>query len=875
METKLYSKDCITLDGRMDEPVWDSVKTYTGFKHLGTYTEAAAARQTCFKIIPCEDRIYVGIKCMTDNMEALKNAAAGSWGTPAIELFLSPSGNPYDFYQFFVGSKGASIALYFEECGVTKPDPYAPHWNSAVYMGEDYWSTEIELPLTAFYMTSHDRWRDTWLVNVARTHVTTPQYSTWSWLKSRFSESNNFTSVEGFPIRPIADDLCITSVTADITEQTAESYQGTMKVLTKNAVAGTYEFSSSFADTVTVKLEEGVNEFTVPCRFEDTTRYRVDITLKRAEDGKEFKRWYPVIVTYEPIVVKFSLPEYRSNFYPGQDATRIVGKVIAAKPVTLKLEGPGIETTVVSPDAEGNFSFDTPNFEIGDAYLTATIDGYETVKKIRHLAPTGHMMSWISGGNLIVNGEPLLRRNMYAEYYMGGEAFRRKYDADDLHQTLEIVGQTGWLEPERLIKGSGAPGKEATLDKKPCEEMLQKIDETLEANKDRDFAYYYISDEPECRGLSRIYLGHLYDYIAEKDPYHVILSASRNAGEMVGIADWFETHPYINPNTEPDGTRVYARKISTMGKFVDDVIKLNRPDKCIGFLPTCFAGMAGKPEPYPTFDEYICHTWAGMIRGGKTLNPYAYHDMNDRASMYEGTRYIFSSFEALDKLVLLAERTVLVKDQEVEAVLYKLGEEKMFVAVNMTNEPKKITLEGISGTWNEFRHNRTISGNTFTLKPLEVLIGTTEVKDKDLPTYQEVAELIDKQEYERTHGGSLLFERRNDIKITSSGSIGWIRKLFDGVSDNLGWTQVGDMEKYVELDLTNVKPSFTKVVVNGWHIEDAKLILKNGDKALEPVAEVQTEEFATTFLLKEAVTPDALRLEFSQKHVELYEISVF
>ena len=35
MEKKLYNKDCITLDGRLDEQVWESVETYTGFKPLG------------------------------------------------------------------------------------------------------------------------------------------------------------------------------------------------------------------------------------------------------------------------------------------------------------------------------------------------------------------------------------------------------------------------------------------------------------------------------------------------------------------------------------------------------------------------------------------------------------------------------------------------------------------------------------------------------------------------------------------------------------------------------------------------------------------------------------------------------------------------
>ena len=375
--------------------------------------------------------------------------------------------------------------------------------------------------------------------------------------------------------------------------------------------------------------------------------------------------------------------------------------------------------------------------------------------------------------------------------------------------------------------------------------------------------------------MSRIYLAHLYNYITEKDPYHVVLSASRNAGEMIEIADWFETHPYINPYTETDGSRVYARKISTMGKFVDDVIKLNRPDKCIGFLPTCFAGMPTRPQPYPTFDEYICHTWAGMIRGGKTLDPYAYHDMNDRASMYEGTRYIFTSFAALDKLVLLAKRTVLHKTQEVEAVLYELNDEKMFVTVNMTNEPQTVTLDGISGTWYEFRHNRTISGNTFTLKPLEVLIGTSQIKDVGLATYQQVAAQIDGLEAERCSSKSKLFEKNHSIKITSSGSNGWARKLFDGVSDNLAWTQVGDMDKYIELDLTKVKPTFTKVIVNGWHLEDAKLILKNGEEAVAVVADEQTEEFCKTFVLKQPVTADALRLEFTQKRVELYEISLY
>ena len=882
MKTTAFDPGSIILDGRLDEAVWENAKVITGFKKMGLEgLSVEPVHDTVVKILPMEDRIYFGIQCMEPDMEWLKDMPAGIFNTTdAVEIFLSVSGQTYDFYQFFISSKGDTISHYYEEEGVIMPDRYAPKWNSAVYFGENYWSVEVEMPLTTFYMTPQIRWNDTWLVNVARTHIGRQKrfYSTWATLNRRFAEPKQFLPVGGFPIRDPRNDVYIANAQATIAEQNADGYHGTMKLLAKCAAAGIYEFSSDHADTITVQLQEGLNEFFAPCHFQDTTLYDVALCLKRLEDGMEFKRGYPIMVVYEPIVLKFTLPEFRSNFYPGQDASKIVGKVIAAKPVTLALEGPGIPKQVIAPDAEGNFVFETPGFAFGDAFLTATIEGYELVKKIRRLAPTGHQMSWISGGNLIVNGEAVLRRNMYAEYYAGGEAFKQKYDADNLHQTKHICRQAEHMEPGRLIKGCEAPGGEAATHGKPSEEMLRLVNAIMDANKDKDFTYYYISDEPECRGLSKVYLKHLYEHITERDPYHVVLTASRNANELVDIADWFETHPYINPFTDDDGKRVYTRSFASLGSHVDDIVKLNRSDKCIGFLPTCFGAIKNKPEHYPTLDEYITHTWAPMIRGGKTLWPYAYHDLNDRASLYEGTRYIFSSFEALDQLVLHGKRTTLWKTLEVEAVLYEHGEEKMFVLVNMTNDVQKVTLDGISGTWYAFRHDDKITGNTFELKPMETVIGTSHVKDAGLPTYQETVALVDKLEYERTHRGSLLFERLKDIKITSSKSIGRRAdiKLFDGVQDNYAWEAKGAEAKFIELDLTKVQPTIQKVVVHGWNIEDAVLKFRNGDELYVPVIqEMTTEKFSKTFLLEEAICPDALRVEMNAELVELYEIEAF
>jgi len=883
MDTKMFDKNLITLDGRMNEPVWDSVPEQTGFYLLKSRLKNQASVQTSFKILPCKDCIIVGVKCEEPDMEyCLKeNPLLPTYNCDAVEVFMSPTCNYFDFYQFVITFEGKTATHYYSEGGNIQPDPYAPEWHHAVYRGENYWSVEIEFPLKAFYMTADDVWSDRWLFNVCRSRIYRDKdahrmmFTSWSWLDNSYRDSRNYRSLDGFPKRPKADDLRISSAVAEICDETEQGFCGEIVIKTVNAVDGDFEFASECTEPVTVSLKTGANEFKLPCCFARKGRQRLMLQLKRLSDGETFKRWYPVFVQYDAIKLTFTQPEFRCNFYPGQDYTKVAGKVIANKPATLTLEGVGIPKQILTPEADGSFCFETPGFEFGEAFLTVTTEDRTLSQKIRRLPPTDHMMTWISGGNLIVNGKAVLRRTMYAEYYAGGEAFKRRYDADNLHDTRYIRSQAHCMQPDLNLKRAGLPMTETTKDEKPSQWMYDFMDKILERNKDRDFAYYYLSDEPECRGLSHVYLKHLYDYITEKDPYHVVLLGTRACDRFNECGDWFESHPYINAYTAPNGRRVYGRAIHSQGKDIDDIVKLGRSDKCAGFLPTCYGARKDKPDFYPTFDEYICHTWAAMIRGGKSLWPYAYHDMNDRAALYEGTRYVFSTFEALEDIVLFAKRTTLYRTLDVEAALYETEKEKMFVIVNMTQDPQEVTLDAITGTWHNFRHGGTVSGSVFALKPHEVVIGTTEVRDAGLPTYEEVVELIAKLEYQRTHRGNLLFDRHTDVSITATSAVGLGLKLFDGVRDNYGWACNTDSEKFMELNLTKVNPTFTKVAVYGYQIDDMRIRIKNGEELKAPdVADVKTEEYAKIFTLQDAVTPDALRLEFGTRRVEVYEIEL-
>jgi len=882
METKLYEKNCITVDGRLDEAVWETAQKHTGFKHLQSRGAALASAQATFYVLPCEDRVYFGIKCDEPDIDKVveTHPTRSMWCTDSVEFFISPSGDSFEFYQFLITMGNHTAANFHSESGNIHPDPYAPQWKHATYVGENYWSAEIELPLTAFYMTPNNCWSSKWLVNVCRTRSeyypggSSLRFYTWGDLVSGYVESANFPALEGFPVRPAENDIRMSTASVRINDRTEAGVTGELVVNVSSPVNADFEFCSESTGVVDVTLNVGENELVIPCCFSKEGRQQVDLELKRKSDGTTFKRWYPVRVTYEPIKLNLTLPEYRGNFYPGQDYSKVAGKVISGKPVTITLEGPGIGLKTTKPDADGNFIIDTAEFAYGDAMLTITDSVNTLTKKIRRLVPSEHTMSWISGGNLIVNGKPTLRRNMYATYYQGGEAFKLRYDADNLHMTEEVRGCKGFITPGRLMKGSDTPGGEATFDQMPSDEMFRRFAEVIENNRDFDFVYYYLDDEPECRGVSPVYLKHLYDFISDLDPYHVILIGTRSAGSMVDCGDWFECHPYINVQVR-DGKRYCARPINTMANFVEEVLSINRSDKCVGFLPTCFAyKYQSVYSEYPNFDEMICHTWAAMLPGAKTLWPYAYHDLNDRAALYEGIRYIFSTFEALEDIVLLAKRTELFRNQKAHAVHYQLGDEEMFVLANLVDEPQSVTLDGISGTWYNFRHDSTITGNHFELKPYEVVIGTSKVRDAGLPTYQETAALVDKLEYERTHGGSLLFDRYRDIAVTASVPTSKY-KLFDGIRDNLGWSCNGK-DKFFEMDLTKIRPAISKLVVGGYQIDDMQVKFRtDGELSVPAFKEVKSEPFSMTYVFENPVSPDCVRFEFGEHPVELYEIEAF
>ena len=894
----------VAVDGKLDERAWKDAQWERQFRRLAIHESMGAfSRPTEFAIVHDGRTLYVGVRCReTDFSRMTPPRDVGLWGCPdTVEFFFSPTGNFFDHYHFAVSPESTKRYVAFcSEGGDIQPDPYAPVWQSAFGREKDGWTVELAIPLSAFYMTRNADWKGEWLMNVARTLPARPEceLATWAPLERVFNEPKNFAKMDGFPIRGDADDFAVRSVFPEIVGTKDGRIQTALQLDVFTAVAGDYEAESSFgAGRTSVRLAKGDNRVTLPCAYPENGRHLTHLAFMRTSDGAKFERDYPVRVDYQPIRVTLTTPQYRNNFYPGQDADTVAGEVTAfgGLDATVTLEGPGFPTRTAAVKGAGRISFDTRGFRDGEATLTVrTAKDVKTVR-IRKLPPTKASMTWIADGALVVNGTPTLRRNVYALGYRCGTKVNELYKKEFAGLTTPLFDTYYDISIGRLMSGKpGVTVGENTRDVRPSPAYLAEIDRKIEELRGKEFGGYYISDEPECSGVSPVYLRYVYEHVAEKDPYHVIFMASRGGKAYLECADLIETHPYLSARMAPDGRRSYGTPPDRMGSYVDAFEAGNRPDKAIGYLPTCFSyRWSSTQEDYPTFDEYYLCTWAAMMRGGKTLWPYAGHDLYDRPALWIGTKYIFESFEALKDLVLFGKRTTVAKSAEAEAVLYALKDEQMLVAVNFTARPLEVELPETDDVFREFRGERVLDTRTkdggrrtkVKLQPLETLVATTKPHDAGLRPFADIRRQALDEERARTSRDSQVLERYDDIDFRSnfSGVHGdGFYKVIDGMYEQLARESEWKDDCFIEMAFKNgLKPSVGAVRVHGRGLFDRAVVSvweQDTWTRLAPKS-VEKGEDVITLRFDRAVPVDRLRLDFpgdkgSRNKLEIFEIEI-
>ena len=911
----------IPLDGGYSEGVWKDVPEQTPFILLKRMGKTQPDAQTAFKVAADADNLYLNIRCSEKLMGKLKKTEnpAGLWSSDLVEIFLSPTGQPDEYYQFAATAGNLRYNMFYGESGVIRPDPYSPFWESKVFYGKDYWQVQVRIPFSAFYMTRNSRWSDKWLLNIARTRMTVSEFSTWSPLRIGFHQPQDFRKFTGFPKRNPAQDVLIAKAEPIIRTFIDGVYAGPLKLTVEanRAAAGKYELSVQEPDGKSsvheITLKGGLHKVVVPkVEYLKKALGKTDLTLtlKSKKTGSVFGRSYPVDIVYQPIGITLTSPGYKRNFYPGQDYSMIRGELKLNlseeqrknAEVKLSISGDGLEEKTQSFKADGGtvtFSFESSALtEGGKALLTAKLleNGRETASAtctVTRLKKNKGSMVWIENNALIKNGKPWYPRFIYAQGYLGGTAFAERFNADDLAATPV---RTATLEPFRLIRG--LESKEARKDVKPCPELFEKVRAIVEKHReDPDFCLYYISDEPECRHVSPVYLKHIYDFVSELDPYHPVFTCTREAGKYLDCADILSCHAYLAPVVS-EGKRFLAVPVHRVRNYLQEVTKSLRPDKVVGFTGQFFSYKFNYVlADYPTWEELESMSWSAIAQGSRFQYPYAYHELGDRPQLYEGYRYFNQSIRALEKQ-LLSNKKYPVKTVDPENMIDTLLVEgdgvTLLIVVNLKNGPleTEISSEHLKQFKSllEFRGDgsRELDNGTLklTLKPYECAVLTSKKMDEGLKTRAQVVKDIAEAEKARSSRGSLLFEKGATFEVDSSNpsravsSLFQRNKLFDGTLDILGWqSALRGKDHWYELNFRKNPPKFSKIRIYGCNMGDpAVKIWKFGEwKNLSPK---KTEKGKYSVLLDfgEELKSVKVRINFlnrtDKKQVELYEIEL-
>lgn len=144
------------IDGRLDEAVWKATRPVSLGK-LGR--RGTVAPPTEVRLIYKGDVLYVGVEASEPRPRRIQRSVTAADGPvyrdDSIELFLSP--NPLkEYFQFIVSASGA----VFDRQGHGDPAAFNAGARAAVAIGDDNWSLEIGIPMSALDAgAGTKRWR--------------------------------------------------------------------------------------------------------------------------------------------------------------------------------------------------------------------------------------------------------------------------------------------------------------------------------------------------------------------------------------------------------------------------------------------------------------------------------------------------------------------------------------------------------------------------------------------------------------------------------------------------------------------------------------------------------------------------------------------
>jgi len=175
----IVGKGTITIDGRIDEEIWNLVDWTGDYTEFEPDVGSAPTEQTKFKIVYDEKNLYVAFRCYEADPSTIerrlgrRDSFAGDW----VELNIDSYGDDRTGFSFTVTAAGVKGDEFVSNNG----DNWDPSWNPIWYVDtqvdDEGWTAELRIPLSQLRFGNDEH--QVWGLQSTRRYFKNEERSTW------------------------------------------------------------------------------------------------------------------------------------------------------------------------------------------------------------------------------------------------------------------------------------------------------------------------------------------------------------------------------------------------------------------------------------------------------------------------------------------------------------------------------------------------------------------------------------------------------------------------------------------------------------------------------------------------------------------------